>query len=452
MPHYERFIFESFELDSTNRRILLRYSLDGTINFEETVQLPDGLALNAGHPDLPSALLALHLAGGASYYKTWCPRTIEIKSGRLNAGQAAFWNTLYTHGLGEFFYRNRLDFHGLINFPTETPGEGTGNHPTQSPGPADSTPQHLLVPFGGGKDSLVTMELLRKTDADQTLFRLRGHRLITELAATAGLPLIVPGRTLDPKLFELNEAGAYNGHVPITAYISFLSIVVALLAGFDGVVFSSERSSSYGNVDYLGMEINHQWSKTQVAETLVRNYISRFITGKVAYLNLVRPLSELHIAKLFAKYPQYFPVATSCNRNWLLSARDEHAGHWCGTCPKCAFTFALLAAWLPEPTVTKIFGHNLFEDTGLRPLYRELWGLEGFKPFECVGTPEETAAAFYLARTKPGFAGTAMMNEFARTMLPTLKAPDALVKELLTPETGLASPASARLLKQAGVL
>src|SRR6202050_500974 len=342
MPHYERFIFESFELDSTNRRILLRYSLDGTINFEETVQLPDGLALNAGHPDLPSALLALHLAGGASYYKTWCPRTIEIKSGRLNAGQAAFWNTLYTHGLGEFFYRNRLDFHGLINFPTETPGEGTGNHPTQSPGPADSTPQHLIV----------------------------------------------PGRTLDPKLFELNEAGAYNGHVPITAYISFLSIVVALLAGFDGVVFSSERSSSYGNVDYLGMEINHQWSKTQVAETLVRNYISRFITGKVAYLNLVRPLSELHIAKLFAKYPQYFPVATSCNRNWLLSARDEHAGHWCGTCPKCAFTFALLAAWLPEPTVTKIFGHNLFEDTGLRPLYRELWGLEGFKPFECVGTPE----------------------------------------------------------------
>ncbi len=445
MPTYDRFIFESYELELENRRIILHYSLDNAIHFEEIISLPADLLLLASHPDLPAALFALHLAGGVSYFKTYCPKTIEVKSGALSPEQAKFWNTLYTHGLGEFFYRNRIDFHGLINFPATAP------EPAVKPLQTKSTAQHLLVPFGGGKDSLVTVELLRKTGLNQTLFRLRGHRLITELAQTAELPLIELDRTLDPELFKLNEAGAYNGHVPITAYISFLSIVVNLLAGFDGVAFSSERSSSYGNVDYLGMEVNHQWSKSQGAEDLMRSYISRFITGDIAYLNLVRPLSELHIAKLFAKYPKYFPLATSCNRNWLLAATDEHAGVWCGICPKCAFTFALLAAWLPEATVTKIFGHNLFEDRSLRPLYRELWGVEGFKPFECVGTPEETQAAFYLARTKPGFKDTALMNDFTQAVLPNVKDPQQLVKDLLTPEPSLASPASAKLLAGAGV-
>src|SRR3954470_23930373 len=117
MPTYHRFIFESYELTRADRTIRLRYSLDGQIHFEETFVLPPELKLNFDHPDLDAALFALHLSGGASYYKTYCPKTIEIRSGQLNPEQATFWNTLYTYGLGEFFYQNQIDFRGLINFP-----------------------------------------------------------------------------------------------------------------------------------------------------------------------------------------------------------------------------------------------------------------------------------------------------------------------------------------------
>jgi hypothetical protein len=446
MQHYDRFIFESYDFDSKSRSVALRYSLDERIHFEEVITLPDGLPTNHDHPDLQAALFALHLAGGASYYKTYCPKTIEVKSGTLTVEQAEYWNQLYTHGLGEFFYRNKLDFRNLVSFPHN-------NIAKPKPQPRNPKSVHkLLVPFGGGKDSVVTTELLKQVDVEQSLFRVRPHRLITELASRAKLPLVEVERKLAPELFTLNESEAYNGHVPITAYIAFLSIVVSLLYGYDGVVFSNERSSSYGNVDYLGMAINHQWSKSQDAEEMLESYVSRFITTQVTYLNIVRPLSELHIAKLFATWPAYFPLATSCNRNWLLSDQDDHASHWCGTCPKCAFTFALLSAWLSETVVSSIFGHNLFEDESLLPLYRRLWGLEGFKPFECVGTPEETGSACYLAMSKPGFAGSAVIQDFTDRILPDMPDPDGQVAQLLTPELAAASKASSHLLQKTGAV
>jgi hypothetical protein len=178
----------------------------------------------------------------------------------------------------------------------------------------------------------------------------------------------------------------------------------------------------------------------------------KFVTSRVQYLNIVRPLSELHIAKLFSDHPGYFPLATSCNRNWLLVDRNEHASHWCGVCPKCTFTFALLAAWLPEQEVTGIFGQNLFENASLLPLYRQLWGSEGFKPFECVGTPEETQSALYLARNKVGFKDTVIMHDFVEKVLPTMVDEKGQVEVLMTPDFELASSESARLLKMAGDL
>ena len=447
MQTYDRFIFESFDLDPKARTINLQYSLDDKIRFTETFTLPADLPLNPDQPDLEAALFALHLSGGASYYKTYCPKIIEVKSGQLNKAQADFWNKLYTDGLGQFFYENNLDFHGLINFPVTSK--------KASPKPKKDYKHHFkhaLVPFGGGKDSIVTSEILRAASVPQTLFRLRGHKIITELAGIANLPVIEVGRTLAPEIFDLNKAGAYNGHVPITAHISFFTIVMSLLAGFDSVFFSNERSSSYGNVEYLGMSVNHQWSKSLEAETMLRTYIEDYITPDVAYSNALRPLSELHIAKLFSTHPQYFGAATSCNRNWILTERPEGAPRWCGTCPKCAFSFSLFAAFLPSETVTGIFGQNLFENTELLPLYRELWGVEGFKPFECVGTPEEAQAACFLAAKKPGFTGTAIMQEFEKRVRPDLKNPKDLVEQLLAPELQDSPPSITDILKKARIL
>lgn len=442
---YNRFIFDSYQFNPGSRTIELRYSFDDTLHFTETITLDASTPLtHAESPDFNRALFALHLAGGASYYKAFAPKNIEVRSGMLAPAQARFWNEFYTKGLGEYFYQNKIDFHGLIQFPSDSAAKTT--IPQQSSRP----PKTALVPFGGGKDSQVTVQILKHAGINPTLFRMQGHAFITELAELNKLPLVTVSRALDPQLFELNKQGALNGHIPITGYVTFLTLAVGILHGLDSIFFSNERSSDYGNVEYLGMQVNHQWSKSNEAELLMTEYIETYITHRTRYLNALRPLSELHIAKLFTHYPQFFKHVTSCNRNWLWQklGQDPHDGRWCGECEKCAFVFAMFAAFLPLNTLTGIFKKNLFDDTSLLSAYRQLWGAEAFKPFQCVGTPEETKAALYLATRSNDYAQTAIGREFVQNELPSIKSPEALVKHALTPDYTAVPPYIAALIKK----
>lgn len=446
MKSYEKFIFESYTLNRDTRTIELRYRFDDEPVFTETITLAEDAPLErADSADVQRALFGLHLAGGASYFKAYAPKQIEVHSGALNAEQAAFWNDFYTKGLGEYFYVNKIDYHGLINFPV------SAEAPAEIPQDNLPEPHTALVPFGGGKDSQVTVEILRRAGIDVTLFRMQGHQFVTELAEVNNAPLVEVSRALDPQLFELNKQGALNGHVPITGYVTFLTMTVALLYGYDSVFFSNERSSDYGNVEYLGMQVNHQWSKSNEAELMMVDYIEHFVTRKTRYLNALRPLSELAVAKIFVKEPKYFAHVTSCNQNWLWQKLDQnpHEGRWCGECDKCSFVFAILAAFLPLDTVVNdIFKKNLFNDTELLPRYRQLWGAEAFKPFQCVGTPEETQAALYLATRHKEYANTVVGQEFLQKVLPGIEDPEALVAGAFTPDYNDVSPYIAELIKR----
>lgn len=433
MDRFDSFIFESYDYDPTEGRIRLRYSLDGQISFVETLELPQNPLSDIDESTLDRALLALHLAGGMSYYKTFIPKRIEVKSGELSEEQAAFWNEFYEKGLGEFFYKNTVDFRDLVNFPfNDAPSS-----PLEAAEMAD--PKRVLIPIGGGKDSMVTVELMKKAGYDATLFRVGSHPLIRTLAEKAGLQLLSVERHLSPELFKLNEQGALNGHVPITGYLSFLSIVISILYGFDAVTFSNEHSSSYGNVEYLGSQINHQWSKSLEFEQMFQAYLQHFVGSPVAYFSPIRPLSELAVTKIFAGYPQYFPLTTSCNSNWRI-LKEKPNEKWCKTCPKCAFAFAMFAAFFPPETVIKTVGGNLFDDKSLIPLYKELLGLEGFKPFECVGTPEETRAAFLLAGKQAMWKESEAMQMFQKDCLPQIKNPEQLIEKTLKPSGDHAIP------------
>jgi len=438
MKQYQTFIFDSCALDAEAGTIELRYSLDDEVFFTETVLLPKDYQLQAPSEQQEAALAALHLIGGISYYKTCLPKKMEIRSDSLTQEQAQFWNTVYTKGLGEFFFRNQIDFRGLINFPASK-DQSPGTNPSPSPTPK------LLVPIGGGKDSTVTAELLKKAGFDVTLFRIGKHPLIEQAAKIAGLPLLTVERHLAPELFKLNAEGALNGHVPITAYLSFLSVVIAELYGFQYIVMSNERSANEGNTEYLGEQINHQWSKSLECERMFRKYCES-IGVSVEYFSLLRPLSELSIVKIFSTLPQYFSCVTSCNTNWRLTAplspvpsptgggvRGGGQARWCGNCPKCAFAFAMFAAFLPKKMLQEIFGKNLFDEESLQPFFRQLLGLEGFKPFECVGTPEETKAAFLLAEARGDLNDSKAMQVFKMEVKPTIGDGKTLIASVLEP-------------------
>ncbi|MFA5799588.1 MAG: hypothetical protein WC840_01355 [Candidatus Peribacteraceae bacterium] len=473
MNRYDSFIFEGVNFRPHGKKIVLRYSLDREITFEETLMLP-AEPFSLPHPipspdgrgatnewgdreDIKKALFALHLIGGISYYKTCCPTKIEIVSGALSKAEVQFWDTVYLQGLGQFFFENKMDFRNRINFPASSPTRTPTLHsPRKTSKPETRNQKRILIPIGGGKDSIATIELLKKTGAHLTLLRVGPHPLVEQLAHSAGLPILNVRRSLSPALFDLNEKGALNGHVPITAYISILGILIALLYDFDAVVMSDEASASEGNVSFHGMEINHQWSKSLEFEKMLRKYIQGSIGSDIEYFSLLRPYTELKITEIFSKHPQYFHGFTSCNTNWkILSsltpnpspdgrggfpsplggrARDE-GGRWCNQCPKCASVFAALAAFLPRETLKEIFDAVLFENESLIHLYRELLGISGHKPFECVGTADETKAAFLLAMRRGDLSDTPAMKMFVTEVLPTIKDPDKLISEALAPRS-----------------
>ncbi len=443
MNRYDSFIFEGVNFRPHGKKIVLRYSLDHDVTFEETLMLPaEPVDPKADKSEtVKRALFALHLIGGISYYKTCCPTKIGIVSGELNKSEAQFWDTVYLQGLGQFFYENKMDFRNRINFPASAPTRTPTLHPPKQAGkPETGNQKRIINPIGGRKDSNATVALLKNTGAQLTLLRVGPHPIIEQLAHSAGLPLLNVRRSLSPALFDLNEQGALNGHVPITAYISILSILIALLYDFDAVVMSDEASASEGNMSFYGMEINHQWSKSLEFEKMLRKYIQGSIGSRVEYFSLLRPFTELGITEIFSKYPQYFHGFSSCNTNWKILSKNESGPRWCNQCPKCASVFAALAAFLPKETLKGIFDAILYENETLIHLYRELLGISGHKPFECVGTADETKTAFLLAMRRGDLSDTPVMKMFVAEVLPTISDPDKLINEALAPRSGHCIP------------
>jgi hypothetical protein len=433
-----QFVFESYALDRSNGIISLVYRFDDSQRFIETIRLPGPVTSEVADDVLEPALFALHLIGGISYFKAFCPPEIIIASGKLDRAGARFWQTVYEKGLGEFSYQNSLDLRGKIVFPAQLE---TMTRVAEAP-PNYVIPRRPLVLFGGGKDSLASAQILGSNDIPITFMRLGPHPVIRRLFTELDQPYIELHRKLDPGLTELNQDGAYNGHVPISAYISCLSVVLSLLYGYDAVVISSERSSSYGNVTYLGEEINHQWSKSAEFESLFTDYLSRYITNQVRYVNLLGSLSELSITKLVTAQPDYLRLLTSCNANWKLLETERldvnQKGLWCRRCPKCAFTFVLFLAWLPLDEVVTIFGENLIDVPANLALFRELFGLAGFKPFECVGTPEEMVVAFHLGTQRQPLGDTLVGAMYETEVIPLCPAVNELVISTLEPDARLA--------------
>ena len=391
----------------------LRYRFDDGPELVETLRFPGApFVLDADRAAaVERALRLLLLIAGVSYYKAAVPATIRIDGAAIDAPTAAFLTDLYENGLGEFAYRNGLALRGRIAFPHGAdPAAGAGRLGLRG---------HALTAIGGGKDSLVSIEALRALGVEQTVAWIGAAPLIRACAERTGLPLLQVERQLAPELFEFNRRGAWNGHIPVTAINSAILVVAALLADADQVVFSNERSASYGSrIEGTG-EVNHQWSKGWAFERAFAAEVRRTIAADLSYYSLLRPLSELAVARQFARLEQYDAHFSSCNRNFhLLGARP--ASRWCGVCPKCQFVFLALAPFMPKPRLVAIFGRNLLDEPEQAAGFDALIEFRGHKPFECVGEARESRAAFAALVRSPDWREDALVARFARVVLPQL--------------------------------
>ena len=415
-PRYPTFVYKSYSysLKKSTLEMQFNFAIAPDISFTPKVRIPDidmAAAKKLDRRALDNLVFHLGLAEIPTYWKCTCSPTIVVACGILSPAQIQWWRSLLMNGLGEFFYTNNIDFTGK-NFITIV----SRSKKKQSKATAVLAGRHngMIVPMGGGKDSVVTEEILARAGGKFRTLVL-GNATAAIATATRGAAPIRIERIIDPRLRTLNQKGYLNGHTPFSSYLSFLTVLSAAMFGYDSVAISQERSANEANVRFKGIWINHQYSKSFAFESGFRDYAKKYLATDIDYFSFLRPLYEIQIARLFSEMPDYFPTFRSCNVGMKKNI-------WCGTCSKCVSIYSLLSPFIPQETLTNIFHKDLFKDATLWPHVMALLGRSAGKPLECVGTEEETFVALGLAAQKYAFAHKPMpviLQRFEKEMRPS---------------------------------
>ena len=397
---FESFIYEDFHYSVENGEFhaVFDFVLKPYCHFERNEMESRNLKQIEFHPnfkipsrsfyhwhDIPKPLLDniifhIGMIELISYWKIACPKQVIVKPFALDEEQIKWWKKLYFNGLGEFFYVNGIQTN-INDFMTIMYGRGV-------PRPCKSSSlltEQTLIPVGGGKDSVVTLELLKNCiPAIPLIINPRGAT--NDCVAAAGYTedqTAIIKRTLDPTMLKMNAEGYLNGHTPFSAMLAFYTVLLGFATKSKYIALSNESSANEPTVP--DTEINHQYSKSVAFENDFRQYVKKYIDADIQYFSFLRPLNELQIARFFSRAKDYHKVFRSCNAG---SKTDS----WCGKCPKCLFTWLALSPFLKRSELTDIFGKDLLKDNDLRHTLDQLDGSVEVKPFECVGTVGEVRA------------------------------------------------------------
>ena len=388
---FNKFVYHGFEIEENNVEVRVKYAFEtvGLSFFEPLWIFPKTSRESFANDEcFKNLVFSLGLVELVSYWKLTCSPEVFIKPCSLSLEQVKWWKKLYFGGLGEFFYTNSIsaDFDDFMTIKSE--GE---------PFCFEESTRMLsgnLVAVGGGKDSAVSLEIVKSLKDTTNPFVINGRGATVETSRVAGYSdgeVHTVKRTLDRRMIELNREGYLNGHTPFSAIVAFSSVIDAYITHKKYVVLSNESSANESTV--LGSDVNHQFSKGFEFEKAFREYEKTYLKTGVSYFSLLRPLSEFQIAMLFSRYKKYHSVFKSCN---VGSKTDV----WCGDCPKCLFVYIILSPFLSEEELVSIFGNNLFEKESLIEIFKKLTGLLPDKPFECVGSRDEIVCALALTIQK----------------------------------------------------
>jgi hypothetical protein len=415
-PRGRVFRYQGFATDPERGLLTCRYSLDGR-DFVERVSLSPGPRWDTAAAQAAARLV--FLLAGVSYYKTAAPPVIDLGSTALTDVERAFLRDFYRQGLGEYAYKNDLD---LSDLRIEAPSALDHILAPAAPAapPSGGRLGRALVPFGGGIDSIVTVEGVRKVAADVALFVVSrpGDRFaaIERPAEVSGLPVVRAGREIDPQLLRSAELGFRNGHVPVTGVISAIAVLAAVLDERDVVVMSNEWSASVPTLEYRGEPVNHQYSKSAAFEAAFRDVLAADPAALPGYFSALRDRTELWVGDKLAALTEYHATFRSCNKAFIIDTA-RRLDHWCGTCDKCCFIDLILAPFMSAEQLRAVFaadggGGEPLDNAELAPKFEALLG-SGTKPFECVGEVNECRAAVVLAARRADRAETALLQRLA---------------------------------------
>lgn len=372
----------------------MNYSFDSQIHFTEKIQFFNKVD-EYNEELLQRVCEYVFLVAGTSYYKLFPTDSFDVKDIKLNQQQALQLNRLYYGGLSQFVYENKLDPSCLAKFSASE----------ENNLPIEYTGEGILLMQSGGKDSLLSTELLLKAGHDFTMFHVSTTGKYPQFLDEVGKSVVVAKRTVDiPEIKRQIARGGLNGHIPFSGLFAGFALVQAVLLNKSIAVASIETSSEEPNtVMSNGFEVNHQYSKKYEVELGLQDYLHSSVSSNLNYGSVLRPFNEVKIGELFAKYswPKYKNKFSSCNLANYKQGEDDGNLTWDGDCPKCANSFLLFAPFVSKDELLSIFnGKNLLQSEDMKDTYRELLDLSDIKPMECVGTFEEMQHAYHLALNK----------------------------------------------------
>ena len=380
---YPNFLYNSYKIFEQENKICIEYNfeIENLVIFKPRIEI---LKKDFKFKDIKSKVVEnivfnLGMIEAISYFKSTCSPHFFIKCGKIDDFQEKWFQKLYYLGLGEFRFVNNINVSedDLVKFVSQ----GNEFKIEKNQEILDG----IIIPVGGGKDSNVTLDLLKDYKDKSLAFCIGSKNVSLECAKIAGFAdnqIIEVKRVIDKNLIDLNSKGFLNGHTPFSAIVAFITYLCSYLLGKKYIALSNEDSANESNVD--GENINHQYSKTIEFENDFREYAEKYLKTNVEYFSMLRPISELQIAMLFSKLEKFHPVFKSCN----VGSKKE-PWHWCLNCPKCLFVYTILSPFLYKEKLVNIFGEDLFERTDLQKVFTELCGYGETKPFECVGTYSE---------------------------------------------------------------
>ncbi|MBR6253503.1 MAG: hypothetical protein IKR04_06690 [Clostridia bacterium] len=380
---YKEFYFNEYTIHEDDDGIYLEFDFEipGLTKFNPRYKI---LRKSLGFKSIDSnyvrnMVFHIGLIELISYWKCACSPKIVVKCGFLNDEQIAWWKKLYFYGLGELFYRNNINV-DIQNFVSI---ECLGNNIEYEK--IEDESNGYIVPIGGGKDSVVTLETLKVDVKNDFCLIVNPKTATLQCAEVAGFEynnIIEVYRSIDRNLIGLNDQGFINGHTPFSAMLAFLTYFVAYMLSKKYVALSNENSANESNI--IGEKVNHQYSKSFEFECDFIEYADKYLKAPVKYFSFLRPLNELQIAKIFSRHEKYHSVFKSCN-----VGSKEKEWKWCCNCAKCLFAYTILSPYLYKDKLVKIFGEDLFEREDLLQIFIDLTGNGDVKPFDCVGTFEE---------------------------------------------------------------
>jgi len=443
------FMFSEYTYDPANGEVRLTYDIDGRVLHEKITFPWAPWPVDASRQAaFFRALELLHLVAGISYYKACLAACIDTGESKIDGVMSGFLKELYLKGLGEFAHINQLDLTELIDFEPDSDGVAeVADRSMDSPGSQSITsypvdlPGRALVAMGGGKDSLVCLQMLRDAGLEVQPVCVGGSSLIGDTVKAAGLPLIRIRRELSAELTDMNASGAWNGHVPVTAINSAILLCAGLLYGYRYIVFANESSASEATLkDEQGREVNHQYSKSLAFEQGFVTVVKQHVSPGIDYFSLLRPFSEIAITRLFSEMTGFHEVFSSCNRNFHQDG-SHITGRWCNDCPKCRFAALALSPFLSPPQLFVIQGADLLDEEKQLQGFKALCGLGEHKPFECVGSISESRAAMKFLMGDSGWRGKYIVKELAGyteiqqagelELQPDFKAPHCIPAEIM---------------------